>query len=556
MKTQSLNNSGLVSAVILFFGFFCVYMTTVPGQLPEGDEAILLGVADRIGRFGFSWLPPGVNETSRFSSYGFFKDGFSKYGIGQSLLLIPSAIAFKLADRALSANEYFSNTIMIYIPGPPVAAGTVALFSLVCRRLGYEDKVSWVLSLILGFSTMIWPYSQTLFSDPTLGFLWLLAFYNLLVYRESRQSWRLALAGVTIGFAVLVKIVAAYAVPLFCGYFLYAIWNGNSKLGLKKLLKVSTSLISIFLLPMVLMGFALLWYNQLRYGSYFAFGYLDMRTYDARDTLFGFKVPFLAGFYAQFLSSGKGFFFYNPSTILGLGGWKSFYKKCCAEAFFCLAMIVGMLVIYSKWYGWHGDWCWGLRYWSCMPPFFMIAAAPVLENILKRLPSKKKILKRTTIIFLIVLSVGVQVLGLSVKSNDYILTASEADVFKGKFFGPGWPVRDDSMQLHFIPEFSPLAGHWWMMRVIMNRDNPKLKAIFESPPWISLNSEWVPQKINPNRFRYNIWWLHAWASNTKGINKLFVFFGFIFTMALVALATGLGRAFKVSKAPSDIKSEI
>ena len=409
------------------------------------------------------------------------------------------------------------------------SAGIAAIFAVVALTAAF------ILSSILGLTTMIWPYTQTLFSDPTMGFFWMLSFYSLLAYRKSKNNLWLFLSGGALGFSALIKIVAVYAIPIFSSYFLYQLlYNFEENMKRRAGPKFIKPVVSFFM-PIAVIGFVILKFNQLRYGEYFSFGYLDYKTYDLRDSIFGFNVPFLSGFYAQLLSSGKGFFFYNSSAFLGVLGWNQFCRRHPPEGFFLITLVGGMILIYSKWYGWHGDWSWGLRYLACLPPFFLLAAAPIFESLFD--PQNKILLflnlKRIAATALILVSLFVQILGLCIKSNDYILTAAEANVFKGKFYQANWPIRDDSMQLHFIPEFSPLAGHWWMLRVILNRNNLGVKEIFESPPWHSLNVNWIPKKMNMNRFRYNIWWTHILAANIKGTKSLLFFagalgFGFFF----------------------------
>jgi hypothetical protein len=38
----------------IFTGYMCLYLFTFPTNLPAGDEAIMIGVADRIADHGFS----------------------------------------------------------------------------------------------------------------------------------------------------------------------------------------------------------------------------------------------------------------------------------------------------------------------------------------------------------------------------------------------------------------------------------------------------------------------------------------------------------------------
>mgnify|MGYP006084021175 CR=1 FL=1 len=536
-------------ASIIWIAFFCLYLFTAPSALPEGDEAILLGVADRVARYGFSWLPPNLNHNHEYSSYGFFASGFSKYGLGQSLLAIPITEAFLVAKES-SDWETFTNAMFVVFTLPAAITASInSLFFLICLKLGRRIDTAFVLTLILGTTTMIWPYSQTLFSDPTLAASWLLALYSFLSYRESKNYLWLAIAGAVIGFAILNKIVATYTVPIFGIYFLHLLGLLPFQKENRKPFFSKESIFPFFccVIPFALMIICVLYYNNIRYGKWFSFGYTDYGTYDMRDTVFGFNVPFLAGLYAQLLSSGKGFFFYNPSCLLAFIGWNDSYKKNKPEALLCAGILGGSLAIYSTWYGWHGDWSWGLRYWSCMPPFFLILAGPFFDKLISK--TRDSIFgywkQASFTAALLIISLGVQIPGIAIKSNNYILTASNVEVFKGKFFTSEWPIRDDSLQLHFIPEFSPIAGHLWMMKMIFYRNSPRYSEIYSNPPWASLNSLWRLDSINPSYFRYNIWWMNVWVNNSPNSFGMFVKAGFLFLVFLSLTICGLRQTFKI-----------
>ncbi|MFQ5445170.1 MAG: hypothetical protein ACE5EK_11225, partial [Nitrospinales bacterium] len=114
MKPLERNLKSLRIPLLLFLGFFCLYMFTAPAKLPEGDEGILLGVADRIARHGFSMMVPSQDESGIFSDYGFFAQGYSKYGLGQSLLAIPVTQAFRKTKTATSDADYIFHLLCLY----------------------------------------------------------------------------------------------------------------------------------------------------------------------------------------------------------------------------------------------------------------------------------------------------------------------------------------------------------------------------------------------------------------------------------------------------------
>lgn len=535
-------------ALTIWTAYFCLYLLTAPASLPKGDEAILLGVGHRIANHGFAELPKNDSKFKNFSSYGFLNSGFSKYGLGQSLLDIPVTKAFLDAKETKNPDEFRSAILRLYSLPAAIGATTNALFFLICLKLGRRLDSAFILVVILGTTTMIWPYTQTMFSDPTLATCWLLALYSLLHFKDTNQKTWLGVAGASVGFAFLNKVVAGYAIPLFALYFIYLLWEQHSKTDLKSFF-LSTDIvypIFCFLVPLFLMIGLFLYYNHVRFGQSFSFGYSNFQSFDARDTVFGFNVPFLAGLHGQLLSSGKGFFFYNPVCLMMFLGWKDSFLKNKAETILIAFLIGGSLAIYSSWFAWHGDWSWGPRFLSCMPPFFLLLAGPFLDNLIKNIKSKSsKVLTTVSLTsVLIIISFGIQILGVSIKSSDYILKASQPNIFKGKFFDSDWPIRDDSLQLHFIPEFSPIAGHFWMLKTIYYRDTPKHQETYESPPWISLNSLWKSKNYQDEKFDLNIWWLNSSQAKSTNDSNTTSKVGALFALFFSLFAIGLTQAFR------------
>ncbi|MBI4383976.1 MAG: glycosyltransferase family 39 protein [Nitrospinae bacterium] len=515
-------------------------MFTAPAELIGGDEEVLLGTADRIARHGF--ISPKWQEDDRvFNPKLLDGQGYSKYGLGQSLLIIPSTWAFRAASSAPGFRSQVFYFLAVFAVPASIGALVNTVFFLTCLRLGYSLAAAFVSSLLLGLTTMAWPYSQTLFSDPTLGLLWLLALYGLLSFKETDKTFWLGISGAAAGFAALTKIIAVYALPVFAGYLLFLL---NMKYRSPEAIDRGRPLayaVAWFVLPLLFFACAILWHNNIRHGSLLSFGYIDGNTDTSRDAEFGFNTPFLAGVYGQLFSSGKGFFFYNASALLAFFGWRRLFRRHPAETLTVLSIIGGALLLYGKWWAWPGGWNWGPRFWSCQPPFFMLLGAAFIEKLLQDLKARGTGYARslTAVSLLVTVSFLTQIPGLCIRSANYILLAAKADVLQGKFYDPqSWNVRDDMLQLNFIPEFSPLAGHWWMMRVIYHRDDGDFWEVYHSPPWKSLNPQWIIKEFHPEFFSYNIWWLNA--SIIKPAEKLPILITafLLLTTAIAAFADG------------------
>jgi hypothetical protein len=106
----------------------------------------------------------------------------------------------------------------------------------------------------------------------------------------------------------------------------------------------------------------------------------------------------------------RGFFWYSPALLLALGGGRWFWR----HARWVLAVIISLslvyTLVYAKWYMWHGGYSWGPRFLVPLAPFLALLIGPVWEALVERRVFGG--VGRTLVLLLVVLSFGVQWLGL------------------------------------------------------------------------------------------------------------------------------------------------
>jgi hypothetical protein len=79
----------------------------------------------------------------------------------------------------------------------------------------------------------------------------------------------------------------------------------------------------------------------------------------------------------------------------------------------------------------------------------------------------------------------------------------------GSYFREGkFPLLDDGFILHFVPHFSPISGHLWMMRAALAADESARLVTLSEPPWKKLNPLWVPKNVQDINTNIDQWWLH------------------------------------------------
>jgi hypothetical protein len=141
------------------------------------------------------------------------------------------------------------------------------------------------------------------------------------------------------------------------------------------------------LVPVVAAAGAIALESWIRRGSPFDSGYAGnhgaetLLPYSGRP---GFSYPMFFGLLSLLFSFGKGLLFFAPGLLLikakgirdlGLG-----IRKCFA---LWLAFLVGLLLVYSKWWAWYGGFFWG-------PRFFLFASFPACLALAVALAARRQ----------------------------------------------------------------------------------------------------------------------------------------------------------------------
>jgi hypothetical protein len=428
---QSTGHSSTAAiALCLSLLLFSVYSLSYSGLLHSSDEMSVLSVTESLVKYGgfdtnqIIWerwsaepmptmvgIPAGPFSTGTASGHpnsqgAFGRDGnlYSKKGIGTSLLAAPLYwIALEIPGIGLAQTTMLLNNM--------ITACTGAILFLYVKRLGYLTSTSLIVSLLFGLSTMAWPYSKFLFSEPVVAFTLFLAAYLLLLFREDPTSL-LPLIGATIslGVTLATKINNIVVIPLF---FLYSMLppskvRGNHRplsLGEQLRKRLPSGLMLILLVLVMLIPICL--YNLFRYGNILQSGYHPSET---------FSNPLQEGLYGLLFSPDKSLFIYSPILLLSIASLPAFFKRHPAEASLGLSVFASYCLLFAKWHAWSGGLAWGPRFLVPAIPFLMPWLAPAVELVL----GKRSPLPRLGFSFLSTLSIAVQLLGVSVNFRPYL----------------------------------------------------------------------------------------------------------------------------------------
>jgi hypothetical protein len=124
----------------------------------------------------------------------------------------------------------------------------------------------------------------------------------------------------------------------------------------------------------------------IRRGSPFTSGYegdKGNQTVMPYSGLPGFSYPFFFGVLSILFSFGKGLVFFAPGLLLPIKNRLLSLGQEAAQRLYTVyllweAFLVGLVIIYAKWWAWYGGWSWG-------PRFFVFASIPASLALAMRL---------------------------------------------------------------------------------------------------------------------------------------------------------------------------
>lgn len=341
---------------LLFLFFLCTYLITASGTVQSSDgTSMFLVIRGIVENKTFSIQTDRTDLAKRSKINGNY---YSKYGIGQSVLVIPLFVAGKIMSPFLDVPAEFLTKSMVSLYNSLITSATCLMIYLFCRKLGYELKTTIIISFLYGFSTIAWHYSQTFMSEPTTTLFILSAVYFIFNYKMYSKR-NLYISGLFIGLAILTRIASIVVIPCIL-FYIYCLWRHQQEkdCSYKNLLYDA----ALFLFPILVAAILFFYYNYTRFGNILDTGYRE-----------GFSTNFFMGIYGLLFSTGKGLFIHNPILILSIIGFYHFYKDKKSDAILFLLIILSHLLLYAKWSSWHAGMSWGGRFLLVIIPYFLIA---------------------------------------------------------------------------------------------------------------------------------------------------------------------------------------
>lgn len=288
--------------------------------------------------------------------------------------IIPSDIQWSSSDFDDPHYVWWRNTLQqepdfIFLElfyGPVFSALAVGTFFLVCRTFNYKLNTSIILSMLYGFTTTIWAYSETSLSVVPATFFFLLGILFFRKFQSNQSKINLILCGMSLGYAFLTRNdVVLLIVPLFV-FFLYDLKKKNYKV--KKFFA--------FVIPTVA-----------SYGIYHVINFIRIGSSTLSSVSVGDEgsIPAYEGIFGLLLSPGVGLFIFAPILFTSFFAFPDFYKKNKSECVLFLSFVISFLIFYGSSQYWHGLNAWGARYLLIIVPFLLLPLGASLEKRKSRL---------------------------------------------------------------------------------------------------------------------------------------------------------------------------
>jgi hypothetical protein len=357
-------------------------LALVAGLLAFVVQSGELGTADTMHRLQTThWLwtsQPQVfpNEYPEFGLHGRGGQIFSWYGIGQSLLMLPSDVvatwiaSWHIFDRyqddpaVRSIVVSFSTSILLN-----VLTALIAFRFLRQLRFQIADSVWGVLALL--FCTTHLHYTQNMQENNYIMVLTLAGFSYQYEWLRNGSKRALLIGSSALGLNLLTRVTTGLDLIAAAVFLLFILWMekmsgrgiGQRFLGYAK---IAFPVYAIF-------AGAERWYSFYRFGSWTQ-TYIPIFARESRlqdPTLpenFPWSTPLHEGVLGALFKPEKSIFLFDPLLVLALVLmivlWRRLSPEIRAYAVTSLLLLIGYMCFYARYTYWAGDFAWGDRYVS------------------------------------------------------------------------------------------------------------------------------------------------------------------------------------------------
>jgi len=460
----------------LFLFLFALYGLVGSRERPWADATPMYEVAEAIVYRGEINIPTRWPPGAPIGREGKF---YALAPLLQSLVHVPGVYLRKQVEpywiaepRPLPAHLLVP--LSAHVGPAALAALTALLFLGLCRREGISLSASVAATLALALGSILFVYARSPYSAALQTFC-LMGFFGAL-WRALRRPGILAMvaACVWLGLVLNSKPVYGAMLPVLGVVVIWRLWGQWLRLALVCFAGLAT--LSPFFR---FMG----WYNDARWGEVTSTGYGVSAVVFSENPLIGL--------WGLFLSPGKSLFLYSPPLLFALLGWPLFFRRARSGFVAVWVITIPLLLVYSRFSFWSGDWAWGPRYVVPMVPLFLFPLGFAIDAISTQRMRVWRWVSRGALVAVLTGGLAVQALGSSLYWDHYIRIATYVG---GQWLGVANSTGSISYapancgacyeEMHFhqsLPPFNPIVGHAWLVPHVLKEHTWQEAA--EDAPW-------------------------------------------------------------------------
>jgi hypothetical protein len=373
----------------IFILFAALFVATTAGHIYTIDSYLNYSVTKSLASHGTVRVPRTMMAVEG-------KDGrhYSKLGIGQSLIGLPFYWIGSLFERIRPGTPIFraysrefkipyesevvtaeaqtlirvsdeegARVFFTALTNAFVAAGVCLILWMLLTEYGLSPRAALLGTSVLALSTPLWIYSRDLFADPLFAGCLIGIFWLLKDPPARRGRRKLMLAGGLASLGILTRLSFLPVVAIFAAYLVLA--SRDRAEGIRgAMVFAAGSLPGIAVVALL---------NLHRFGGITLTGY-----HTAFDK--GFSIPLLKGLWWNLASPYRSVLLYAPPVLLFITGFAAFSKRHRSHLWLMTALVVYTFGVYSRWWAWHGGWCWGPRFLVPVIPLLVIPGLAAVEQ--------------------------------------------------------------------------------------------------------------------------------------------------------------------------------
>jgi hypothetical protein len=358
------------------------------GELGSSDTTHRLQAAHS---FWTSEPPVLPQEYPEFGIHGRNGKLYGWYGMGQSLLMLPSDIVGTLLEQLPIFADYqdvdptIRSIVVSFTTNILVCVVTVLVCFRLLRLLDFSVNQRIAGALALLFCTTFLHYTQNTMENNYILLLTLtgLAFqYEWLRTGSPRALW---IGSAALGANLLTRLTTGMDLLAVGLFLLLTSWFTNIRGGVSRsrlvtYLKVAAPVYALF-------GLIDRAYQYHRFGSFFTtyvqiFAQEQRMRNPALPPAYPFETPFHVGFLGALIAPEKSIFVFDPllvlTLIISVLLWKRFRPEIRAYVATTVLLLFAYISFYAKYTDWSGDFAWGDRYVSTAAQLVAFISVPLL----------------------------------------------------------------------------------------------------------------------------------------------------------------------------------